>query len=101
MAGRRESVVPLKEKNIEVGQTLKKRMEFFLHDRELACQQLKPHSAMWEVCRIEQYTMQNYIAVWDGLRVRGDTYWYTAQDQFLEDMLCLLQLGRVRDHRGV
>jgi hypothetical protein len=97
MAGRRESVVPLKEKNILVGQTLKKRMEVFLHDRELACGQLQPHSGMWELCTSERHVMYNYMAVWDLLRGRGDSY--EAQDRFLDDTLCLWVLGRERRFR--
>ena len=75
------------------------RMEFFLRDRDLACQQLEPHSAMWEVCNNERYLMAGYIVVWELLRARGDASCYNAQDRFLEKSHCLRVLCRERRYR--
>jgi hypothetical protein len=86
-------MVPLREKNLAVSRSLKRRMERFLRDREAALLRPQPPRSM-RIILGERQAMLNYIGIWILLSGQGDEEHYKQQDEFLRESLCLAYLSR-------
>ena len=80
---KREVVIHVFDNQILV----RRRMESFIHDREVACGNLHPHDPLWELFNGQKEKMTRTMANWDKIRVRGDKGFYRYQVKFVDEFV--------------